>query len=94
MILLMLSALSGPFHATDDLSKLMRDLPHAQTRAAASVVDIQSGRTVFSWNADQPLTPASVAKVFAMCAAITELGADFRFRTRVGLRGDDVFIVR
>lgn len=47
------------------------------------LVDMKSGETVVSVNADQPLKPASVIKILTSVAALKALGPDFRFKTQV-----------
>ncbi|WP_328806858.1 D-alanyl-D-alanine carboxypeptidase/D-alanyl-D-alanine endopeptidase [Streptacidiphilus fuscans] len=49
----------------------------------ADVVDVADGRTLYSANADQPQTPASTNKLATATAALTLLGPDHRFTTRV-----------
>lgn len=45
------------------------------------VVSLERGDTLFSLNADLPLTPASNTKLFSTAAALHYLGEDFRFST-------------
>jgi D-alanyl-D-alanine carboxypeptidase/D-alanyl-D-alanine-endopeptidase (penicillin-binding protein 4) len=47
------------------------------------IVDIRTGKTVYSRNADRFFVPASNAKLFTTALALERLGPDFRFRTRV-----------
>ena len=58
----------------DELRAVLTALPHARTVAGACVIDIQSGRTVFTLNADEALIPASAMKVFTMATALDVLG--------------------
>jgi len=53
----------------------------AQTGAA--VVEVATGRTLFSRNADTALAPASTAKLYVAAAALALLGGDFRYETPV-----------
>ncbi|NLF26085.1 MAG: D-alanyl-D-alanine carboxypeptidase/D-alanyl-D-alanine-endopeptidase [Deltaproteobacteria bacterium] len=48
-----------------------------------AVIDIDSGRQIYGYNAETPLIPASVMKVLTTTVALKELGPDFRFETRV-----------
>ncbi|SIO16960.1 D-alanyl-D-alanine carboxypeptidase / D-alanyl-D-alanine-endopeptidase (penicillin-binding protein 4) [Singulisphaera sp. GP187] len=52
------------------------------------VVDGTTGKTVYEHNADQMFCPASVTKLFSTAAALSDLGADFRFQTPVVRRGE------
>jgi serine-type D-Ala-D-Ala carboxypeptidase/endopeptidase (penicillin-binding protein 4) len=47
------------------------------------VVDLASGRTLYEANADHFFLPASNTKLFTTAMALTRLGPDFVFRTRV-----------
>jgi serine-type D-Ala-D-Ala carboxypeptidase/endopeptidase (penicillin-binding protein 4) len=51
------------------------------------VVDAETGETVFEFNADALLLPASVTKLFTIAAALGLLGADYVFETPVYRRG-------
>jgi D-alanyl-D-alanine carboxypeptidase/D-alanyl-D-alanine-endopeptidase (penicillin-binding protein 4) len=46
-------------------------------------VDLSSGKTLYELNADHFFVPASNAKLFATSLALTRLGPDFTFETRV-----------
>jgi len=64
-----------------DLRKVLAKLPHASAVVGACVIDLASDRVVYAQNADAGLTPASTMKLFAMTAALTELGPQFAFET-------------
>lgn len=51
------------------------------------VRDLQTGRVVFSRNADKNLIPASNLKLFTTATALDALGADHRFITRLYFNG-------
>jgi len=53
----------------------------------------KNDQAMFELNPELPLTPASNQKLITTAAAIGYLGADFRFRTAVAIRGSDVAIV-
>ncbi|MFD8717907.1 D-alanyl-D-alanine carboxypeptidase/D-alanyl-D-alanine-endopeptidase [Streptomyces sp. NPDC059629] len=54
------------------------------TRTAV-VVDVATGRRLYGTGADTPLTPASTTKIATAVAALSALGPDHRFTTRVAL---------
>ncbi len=51
------------------------------------IVRLDNGRTVYTANADKLLIPASNMKIITTAAALYYLGADFRYKTRLALRG-------
>lgn len=50
---------------------------------AAVAVDLRTGQTIFSWNAQRSLQPASAEKLPVSFAALRVLGPRFRFRTEL-----------
>ena len=60
---------------------------NAPSASGAIAVDLLTGTTVFTRNADTPLAPASNEKLAVTFAALRELGAGYRFRTEVFGRG-------
>ena len=55
------------------------------TTAAVMVIDLRTGQTLVDINADQAMVPASNMKLLTTAAALTRLGPDFRFTTRLVL---------
>jgi D-alanyl-D-alanine carboxypeptidase/D-alanyl-D-alanine-endopeptidase (penicillin-binding protein 4) len=51
------------------------------------VSDVNNGATLFTLNSDLLLAPASTLKLVISAVALETLGADFRFRTSLGLSG-------
>jgi D-alanyl-D-alanine carboxypeptidase/D-alanyl-D-alanine-endopeptidase (penicillin-binding protein 4) len=47
------------------------------------VVDLESGKALYRWNADRFFVPASNTKLFTTAMALTRLGPNFTFQTRV-----------
>ncbi|MFD0329916.1 D-alanyl-D-alanine carboxypeptidase [Streptacidiphilus monticola] len=52
-------------------------------QVTASVVDVATGRTLYAQNAGQAQKPASTNKIATAVAALSLLGDDHRFTTRV-----------
>jgi len=50
-------------------------------------VSLNSGKTIYSWNGDKLLTPASNTKLFTTAAALALIGPDHTFRTTVETNG-------
>jgi D-alanyl-D-alanine carboxypeptidase/D-alanyl-D-alanine-endopeptidase (penicillin-binding protein 4) len=51
------------------------------------VRDLQTGETLYTRDAERVLIPASNMKLLVTAAALHRLGPDYRFRTRVWMRG-------
>jgi D-alanyl-D-alanine carboxypeptidase len=51
------------------------------------VRDLQTGETLYTRDAERVLIPASNMKLLVSAAALHRLGPDYRFRTRVWMRG-------
>ncbi len=51
------------------------------------VSDVNDGTTLFQWNSDLLMAPASTLKLVVSAVALEYLGADFRFETSLGLTG-------
>jgi len=65
------------------LARALRVSHVSLAAAGATVVDLQTGKTVFSHNATRPLIPASNEKLAVTYAALTALGPGFRIETDV-----------
>jgi len=76
-----------------ELRAALAKLPHASATVGACVIDLASDRVVFAQNADAGLMPASTMKLFAMTAALTELGPQFAFDTVLATDGVNLIVV-
>ncbi len=65
----------------------------AEADVGIAVKDLRTGETVFEHHGERPLNPASNHKLLTATAAMTLLGADYRFETTV-LRDGDTLILR
>lgn len=61
-------------------------------RVGICVIDLQTGRTLVSRNADTPFIPASNMKLLTTGTALTVLGGDFAFRTELLLDGTRLIV--
>jgi len=57
------------------------------------IVKADSGRTVYSLNSGEALVPASNMKIITAAAALKFLGADYKYKTRVGLCDDTLVVI-
>jgi len=58
-----------------------------------SIVDLSTGEAVYERNSEKPLKPASVLKLLTSAVALSDLGPDFRFQTKLfseGVAGGEV----
>lgn len=86
---LLLLAPAGPLDAqtaprgalAPDLGSYFEARTWRRATWGALVVSLSSGDTLFSWNADRRLIPASNAKLFTTAAALHLLGPAYRFLT-------------
>ncbi|MFO0840371.1 MAG: D-alanyl-D-alanine carboxypeptidase/D-alanyl-D-alanine-endopeptidase [Phycisphaerae bacterium] len=62
-------------------------------KTAVFVRDLRSGDVWFDHNADRPLKPASVQKLFTTAAALERFGPAFRFETRLYVIGDELVVI-
>lgn len=53
------------------------------------VLDLETDSIVYARNAQKNLIPASNMKIITSAAALTFLGPDFRFKTRLAVKGDN-----
>jgi len=98
-ISLLLLLLIAPARAdlTNDISALLSARHMARGQTGVQVVrlgqDPAGSAIVFQHNATTPLAPASNMKLLTTSAALDRLGGDFRFRTLLLQRRDDLLIV-
>ena len=68
----------------ESIQKLLDSSPAARTAFwGIQIVDLATGKTMYELNPDHYFVPASNVKLFSTALALTRLGADFTFQTRV-----------
>ena len=60
---------------------------------AIHILEADSETVVYGYNANQPMIPASNMKLVTTAAALVHLGADFEYKTRVGLCEDTLVVI-
>jgi D-alanyl-D-alanine carboxypeptidase/D-alanyl-D-alanine-endopeptidase (penicillin-binding protein 4) len=65
------------------LDKVLGDAPFDQMHVGVLAVDAQTGRTLYAHNAQRRFVPASNQKLLVTAAALSLLGPEYRFRTKV-----------
>jgi D-alanyl-D-alanine carboxypeptidase/D-alanyl-D-alanine-endopeptidase (penicillin-binding protein 4) len=76
----------------DRLSRLLAKVPKG-TQVGLAVAEVSSGTAWFAYEADTPLEPASVQKLFVTTAALERFGPAFKYETRVYVSGDELWVV-
>jgi D-alanyl-D-alanine carboxypeptidase/D-alanyl-D-alanine-endopeptidase (penicillin-binding protein 4) len=66
------------------LDRIVQETPAtARALIGVEVVDLESAHSLYAWNAAHFVVPASNTKLFTTALALTRLGANYRFETRV-----------
>jgi D-alanyl-D-alanine carboxypeptidase/D-alanyl-D-alanine-endopeptidase (penicillin-binding protein 4) len=65
------------------VEKIDRVLASSKAFWGIEVLDLDTGKPVYRWNTDRFFVPASNTKLFTTAMALTRLGPDFTFQTRV-----------
>jgi serine-type D-Ala-D-Ala carboxypeptidase/endopeptidase (penicillin-binding protein 4) len=79
----------------DRLAGLVNDFlsERGHVQVGVAVVDLCSGRSIYAWEPDRPLAPASNQKLLTSAFALETLGSDFAFTTRLLADGRDLRVV-
>lgn len=56
------------------------------------IIEAGSGKTLYERNARRAFVPASNMKIVVSAAALKYLGADYEYKTKIGLRGDTLVV--
>jgi D-alanyl-D-alanine carboxypeptidase/D-alanyl-D-alanine-endopeptidase (penicillin-binding protein 4) len=79
----------------DELDAGLAEKTFAGTRTGVYVVDLNTGKVLYSYGADEQLNPASNMKLVTTATALDALGPDFAYRTRlVGATPDSNGVVQ
>ncbi|HVS68009.1 MAG TPA: D-alanyl-D-alanine carboxypeptidase/D-alanyl-D-alanine-endopeptidase [Mycobacteriales bacterium] len=76
----------------DALGAALRAMP-AGEQVSGTVVDVDTGVTLWGRKAGTGVAPASTLKVLTAAAALRRLGPDYRFTTTTRLAGNTVYLV-
>lgn len=85
------SAYDGPI--PQQIDKLLAAVKPGTMRVVVCVTDLASGRPVYERAADELMKPASNMKLLTVAAALDLLPPDFRYRTTLGICGEDLVVV-
>ena len=75
---------------TAEVDQTVRQIAQTMKHATLSVCiyNVTTGKTLYSYDDQRSMTPASVEKLLTTAAGFALLGADFRFTTRLTMRGE------
>lgn len=71
-----------------ELQQLLNSPEYKQAHWGCLVVDLQSGESLYEFQADKLFAPASATKLFSVSAAWDKLGSDSRFATSIYRKGE------
>lgn len=71
----------------DQINAILKQSPLARAHWGIHVVELGTGRVLYSQNADQFFIPASNTKLFTTAAVLSAAGPDYRFRTTIEAEG-------
>jgi D-alanyl-D-alanine carboxypeptidase/D-alanyl-D-alanine-endopeptidase (penicillin-binding protein 4) len=89
----------SPAHAglEEDIRALLKDDTFAKAEMGVQVVKLgehpEDSKVLFKHNSDIPLLPASNLKLVTTSAALEKLGPDFKFRTVLAKKGNDLILI-
>ena len=72
---------------TKEITAILEQPPLNRAHWGVDVVDLETGKALYSQNSDQLFLPASNAKLFTTAAALAIAGPNYRFRTTVEAEG-------
>ncbi|MFO7460230.1 MAG: D-alanyl-D-alanine carboxypeptidase [Desulfatiglandales bacterium] len=87
-------SLSGAAAARDACGSPLKDLETLIGDRDAAMVADSTGKILFERNADTPLVPASILKIFSSLVAIHHLGLEYRFTTEFYLDDTDNLTIK
>ncbi len=82
---LLLSVVVAGVFAQSSIDRLINNSSIKNATVGVLVKNMKTGANIVSYNADKSLTTASIMKVITTATALENLGADFRYKTIVGI---------
>jgi serine-type D-Ala-D-Ala carboxypeptidase/endopeptidase (penicillin-binding protein 4) len=92
-VYLLLSAHPAAAYMAERIKDVITQPIKQKVQFSIHVVNPKDGNTVFDYDAKKRLVPASNMKAVTTAAALHYLGADFKYKTIVGLRGKTLVII-
>jgi len=69
------------------VQNVLSNADYKNAQVGIHVLDLSSGESIFSLNADKLLIPASTLKLITTATALEILGPEYRFKTKIGFTG-------
>jgi len=83
-LLLALSVAAWPATLAQSIDTVLATAPAARGSFwGIQVIDLRTGKVLYQWNQDRFFVPASNTKLFTTALALSRLGPDYTFQTRV-----------
>ena len=76
----------------DQIDQIISRSLQQKVRFSIHIIEADSGDTVYEHNAEELMMPASNMKIIITAAALKYLGADYEYKTKVGLCGNTLVI--
>jgi D-alanyl-D-alanine carboxypeptidase/D-alanyl-D-alanine-endopeptidase (penicillin-binding protein 4) len=99
VLTLILLSFCAPLQAglSEDIRAMIQEKPFAKAEMGVQVVQLGAkpgeSKILFRHNSDIPFMPASNLKLVTTSAALEKLGPDFKFRTVLARRGNDLILI-
>lgn len=87
-LLLLLAVKSQPTGFENQMQDFLKQPDYKNATVGMHVIDIKSGESLYSLNAEQLMIPASTLKLVTSATALELLGAGYRFQTKIGYTGN------
>ncbi len=75
------------------INEIISQSSQKKVKYSIRIVKADTGNAVYEKNANTSLIPASNMKIITTAAALKYLGADFEYKTRIGLIGDTLVVI-
>ncbi|MCE5340252.1 MAG: D-alanyl-D-alanine carboxypeptidase/D-alanyl-D-alanine-endopeptidase [Planctomycetaceae bacterium] len=93
LLTVFLFCLAVSFCKADELAQIISRQKQEKVTITILVIDAESGKILYSKDADKLMTPASNMKIITSSAAIHYLGLDYKFKTKVGISDANLIVI-
>jgi D-alanyl-D-alanine carboxypeptidase/D-alanyl-D-alanine-endopeptidase (penicillin-binding protein 4) len=92
-LILCLGVFSAAVVGAEDVGAILRNPKNQKAKFAIYAVRASDGKVLYSYRAAEAMMPASNMKLITTTAAVHYLGADYVFRTRIGLWNGNLVVI-